>query len=465
MTPTGTAVRLSRTSSPGDGVIPPVRIVHVGLGAFHRAHQAWYTAHAADAADWGIAAFTGRSPEAARALAEQDGLFTLIERGPRDDRFEIVRSLVEAYPGSDLETFTDLLSRPEVAILTMTLTEAGYRLGADGLPDLADAAVASDLDVLPTGLADSGVALATLAPTTALGRVILGLESRRRAGGPGIAIIPCDNLPENGAVVRGALLWLADAISPRLAAWMREHVAVVSTSVDRITPRTTEADRVVAQDLSGFVDDAVVVTEPFSDWVLSGEFPSGRPDWGSAGARFVDDIRPWESRKLWMLNGAHTALAALGAVRRHVFVSDAMTDPVCRDLVERLWDDDARQLPEVEVETYRAALVERFSNPRLEYRLVQIAQNSATKVRVRILPVASAERRAGRSADGCAAAVAAWILAVRGGYTSAPDGMPADASTMSILGFLDATLGADPQFCAAVDAATIRLNENRRNPS
>jgi fructuronate reductase len=449
--------RLSRASSPDDGPIPRVRIVHLGLGAFHRAHQAWYTAHASDAADWGIAAVTGRSPDAAETLAAQDGLFTLIERGPAADRVEIVRSIVEAHAGSDLAAFRELLARPDVAILTMTVTEAGYRLGADGVPDLGDVAVASDIAILRAGLSAPDTSLTDLAPTTALGRVLLGLEARRRADAPDIAIVPCDNLPENGELVRRAMLWLADAVSPRLASWIRSHVSVVSTSVDRITPRPTDADRAQAHELTGFVDDAAVVTEPFSDWVLCGGFPSGRPDWASAGARFVDDIGPWEARKLWMLNGAHSTLAAIGPVRGHLLVSDAIADPVCRDLVERLWDEDERHLPDLDLARYRASLVERFANPRIEHRLEQIAQDATTKLRVRIVPVAHAERATGRSATGCAAAIAAWIVSVRRGHAAAPDEVSTDASTTAFVTFLDAGLGVDAVFCTTVDAAVVHL--------
>lgn len=458
MTDILSTVRLSRAVCPGDGRVPPVRIVHLGLGAFHRAHQAWYTAHASDSAGWGIVAFTGRSPEAADILAAQDGLFTLIERGPLTDQSQVVRSIVDARPGSDLESFTALLARPEVAILTMTLTEAGYRLGADGLPNLGDAAVASDVAILREALADPRGRLADAAPTTALGRVILGLEARRRAGGPAIAVVPCDNLPDNGEVVRRALRRLADEVSPQLWSWIRDHVSVVSTSVDRITPRPTDADRAEARALTGFVDDAAVVTEPFSDWVLCGEFPAGRPDWGTAGARFVDDIGPWEARKLWMLNGAHTALAALGGVRGHLLVSDAIADPTCRELVERLWDEDERHLPDLELASYRASLVERFANPRIEHRLEQIAQDAVTKLRVRVVPIALAERGAGRSAAGSAAVIAAWILSVRHGLFAAIEHISSTSSSDHFVAFLDERLGADAPFCDAVETAAVQLN-------
>jgi fructuronate reductase len=471
--------RLSRTTSPDVGPIPPVRIVHMGLGAFHRAHQAWYTAHSSDAADWGIVAITGRSPDAAVALAAQDGLFTLVERGPLADRFEIIRSIVDAHPGSDLRVFIDLLARRDITMVTMTLTEAGYRLGHDGLPDLTDAAVAADIAILRAALADSAgdsaaasARLRSAAPSTALARLLLGLEGRRRADGPGIAIVPCDNLPDNGSLVQHAVQWLANEVSPSLATWIGTHTSFVSTSVDRITPHPTDSDRAEVQRLIGLRDEVAVVTEPFSDWVLCGAFPSGRPEWESAGARFVDDIRPWEDRKLWMLNGAHSALAALGAVRGRRLVSEAIADPVCLELVNRLWDEDARHLPDLDLVQYRASLLERFANPRIEHRLDQIAQDAATKLRVRIVPVAAAERSAGRSAEGCAAVLGAWVLAVRHGHSRPPKsssahGSPDTWSAQDFVAYLDPRLGADTAFCAAVDSAAARLNAHiaHRTPS
>jgi fructuronate reductase len=159
----------------------PIRIVHLGLGAFHRAHQAWYTAHAPDHADWGIAAFTGRSPELATALSNQDGLYTLVERGPDGDRDEIVDSIVEAREGADLPRLLELFRSEALAIVTLTVTEAGYRLRADGSPDLDDPALAADLELLTAGLAAS-TPLDEPHPATTLGRLLLALETRRRSG-------------------------------------------------------------------------------------------------------------------------------------------------------------------------------------------------------------------------------------------------------------------------------------------
>lgn len=401
--------RLGRAALPGSA-LPPVRIVHLGLGAFHRSHQAWYTARAADAADWGIAAYTGRRPEAAKVLEAQECVYTLVERAADHDRFTPVGSIVRAVPGDDVDDFAATVADPAVAILTVTVTEAGYRLDTDGAPDMGDPEVRADVALLRDLFAGTE---SRARPRTALGRMLFGLEHRRRSGGPPIAVVPCDNLPDNGGVVQRALARLAELVD--LGIDPLADFAFVSTSVDRITPRLgpDDADRVARS--TGHLDAAPVVAEPFSDWVLSGDFPSGRPAWESAGARFVDDIASWEHRKLWLLNGAHTLLAAAGPLRGHTTVAEAIADPVCRVQVEVLWDEATRQLPDLDLPAYRAALIARFANPRIEHRLAQIAEDSGTKIRLRVVPVAVGERRAGRPATGAAGAIAAWILAERPG--------------------------------------------------
>jgi fructuronate reductase len=467
--PAPIATRLTRDAL--DLTEPPERIVHLGLGAFHRAHQAWYTAHASDADQSGIVAFTGRSRDLVDRLSGQDGLFTLVERGGDGDRLEVVPSIVRVEAGDDVPAFVAAVADPRVAILTLTITEAGYRLAADGTPDPADPVVASDLALLRVALAGDrsagpSAAAASACPETALGRILLALDARRNAGAGPIAIVSCDNLPDNGGLLRHALADLAGRISSDLAGWLAQSVSVVSTSVDRITPAIdVESESAAVAEASGWRDAAPVVTEPFSDWVLSGAFPAGRPRWEAAGARFVEDLEPWENRKLWMLNGAHTVLATFGRTRGHALVSTAIEDPTCRRLVEALWDDDARQLPGLGLAEYRASLLERFRNPRIEHRLAQIAQDSTTKVRLRIVPVALGERAAGRSAGGCASAIAAWMIGVIQGFAPTPGGLEAttlvslDASArQALLSALDERLAADVPFATRVASAIAELD-------
>ena len=341
---TSTATLLSR-SVPGvvGATAAPVRIVHLGLGAFHRAHQAWYTATVDTAQEWGIAAFTGRNPQAANELAPQDGLFTMIERSVAGDTASIVTSIVDAVDGSRLDRLLELLAAPTTSIVTLTITEAGYRLTPDGMPNRADSAVVADIEWLSTNLADGIPSSLDRGPTSSLGRLVLGLEARRLAGAGPIAIVPCDNMPDNGKFVATGVLAMAAEVSDDLAAWIEKSVSFVSTSVDRITPRTTPDDLETAEALTGLRDNAAVVTEPFSDWVLSGEFPAGRPHWENAGARFVDEIEPFERRKLWLLNGAHSLLAYAGRLRGQHPFRQRITEICVLDLLEQRLGLDIRK--------------------------------------------------------------------------------------------------------------------------
>lgn len=386
---------------------PPVRIVHLGLGAFHRSHQAWYTSQAGDAADWGIAAFTGRRPDAAVALAEQDGLFTLVERADSGDTFAVVGSIVEAADGADVQRLAELVAAPATAMVTLTVTEAAYRLGADGQLDTTASDVASDLALLASG---SGK------PSTPLGRLVFALGARRAAGAGPIAVVCCDNLANNGTVAHNAVTGLAAAWDADLAAWVEANVSFVGTSVDRITPRTTEADIAAVEAACGYHDNSPVVAEPFTNWVLSGEFPAGRPRWEDAGAVFVDHIEPFENRKLWLLNGAHSLLAYAGQLRGHTTVAEALADPQCRKAVESFWDEAEANLSgaaaggaDLQIPAYRDALLDRFSNARIAHHLAQIAMDGSTKLRMRAVPVLQAERAQGRSGAAAALMIAAWM--------------------------------------------------------
>nr|WP_246335586.1 hypothetical protein [Microcella alkalica] len=254
---------------------------------------------------------------------------------------------------------------------------------------------------------------------------------------------------------------MADAVSDDLTRYVTDVVSFVSTSVDRITPATRDADIATVAELSGWDDRAPVVTEPFSDWVLSGGFPSGRPAWEQAGARIVDDIRPFERRKLWLLNGAHSLLAYAGPARGHETVHEAIADAACRASVERFWDEAEAHLPaDLDVPAYRAALLERFENPRIEHRLAQIGRDGSMKLRVRAVPVLRAELAAGRSGEGAASAIAAWMDA------AALDTLPPDPaeeevaaaaaardSSRALLGFLDPELADDSAALAVVEAS------------
>lgn len=471
------AARTLNSATYDAGVRAPVRIVHLGLGAFHRAHQARYT-QLVGGNKWGIAAFTGRSATAAKELAPQDGLFTLVERGAEGDSFTVVDSIVEVHDGADLTALTSLLERSSTAVVTLTITEAGYKLApgsGDPRLDSADTAVVADAAALIAHFADAGRDGAPMTPdgrgvTTAAGRLVAGLAARRDADGWPLAIVSCDNLSGNGAAARASVVGMAELVDPPLAAWIRENVSFVDTSIDRITPRTTDADRAAVAEATGYADVSPVVTEPFSSWVLQGEFPAGRPDWQEAGAVFVEDLEPFERRKLWLLNGAHSLMAYAGQLRGHATVAQALADPVVSGWVEGFWDAASAHLtdPELDIPGYRAALRERFGNPRIAHHLAQIAMDGSVKLAMRAVPVYLAERGAGRDGDAALRLLAAWAdqsaaQAAAGIQISDPTsaeletilgqaGGDAKAQTAALLRLVDAELAGDKTAVAAVHA-------------
>jgi len=391
---------------PERGTLPPVRVVHLGLGGFFRAHQAWYTGAADDADDWGIAAFTGRSRGLAEVLNRQQGLYTLVVRGPERDDMEVQRAVSQAHPGSDLPAWSEYLARPDVAVVTLTVTEAAYARRPEGTPDLDREDVRADIAAIRRG---DPVA-------TVPGRLVAGLAARRAADAGPLAVVSCDNVPGNGRLTADVVTALAEAAEPALAVWIRDHVSFVDTMVDRITPHTTDDDVHAVAERTGWHDEVPVVTEPFTEWVLSGAFPAGRPQWDTAGAAFVDDVHPYETRKLLLLNAAHSLLAYAGSERGHETIAEAMQDDECRRWLDQWWDEAVRYvpLPEQELADYRAALVERFTNPRIRHTLAQIAADGSQKLPIRLLPVLRGERESGRMPPGAVRILAAWIDHLRG---------------------------------------------------
>ncbi|MEE6271952.1 mannitol dehydrogenase family protein [Georgenia wangjunii] len=404
---TAPVTRLSRYL--GNGRPPaPVRIVHLGLGNFFRAHQAWYTEHAPDAAEWGIAAFTGRRPDAARALAPQDGLYTLVVRTAESDELEVIGSVSAVHAAADNPAWLDYLRAEETSIITLTVTEAGYLRGSDGGLDLGHPDVRADI----TALRSDPTAPARTTP----GRLLAGLIARRTADAGPITVLPCDNLPGNGEVVARVVRDLAEQVEPTLLPWLDSDVDFATSMVDRITPATTDADRATVVERLGVEDVAPVPTEPFSEWVIEGAFRAGRPRWEDAGAQVVADVAPYERRKLFLLNGSHSLLAYAGSIRGHETVAEAIADPVCRTWVEQWWDDASPHvgLPAEDITTYRADLLSRYGNPRIQHLLAQIARDGSQKLPIRVVPALRGERAAGNLPGGAVAAVAAWVAHLRG---------------------------------------------------
>ena len=370
----------------------------MGLGAFHRAHQAYYTHRAEQLSgeQTGIHAFTGRKPDAADTLAAQGFGYTLIERGADGDRLELIDTIRAASAGSDAQAWRDAWLVDELQLVTLTITEAGYRVTADDLP-----------------------ALQAGHPGSAMSRLLYGLQIRRRAGLGPVAVVSCDNLASNGEVLARTVRELAGRWDEELASWIETSVGFPSTMVDRITPATTDADRELAtrwlceQGSAQRVDNMPVVCEPFTEWVIAGAFPAGRPAWEQAGVTFVDDVAPYEQRKLWLLNAGHSMLAYYGLALGHATIDQTMADPRCTELLEALWSAAGEVLPfpAEEIERASEALRLRFRNPRIRHNLIQIAGDGSQKLPNRTLGIYRARRRAGLPLDpGTPATLAGWLV-------------------------------------------------------
>ncbi|MCK9899624.1 oxidoreductase [Parafrankia colletiae] len=451
------------------GPAAPVRLVHLGLGSFFRAHQAWYTDRASDTAGWGIAAFTGRRPGVAAALAAQDGLYTLVTRGADVDDVAVVRSVSRAHPSTDHDAWLGHLGSPDVRVVTLTITEAGYLRGAGGGLDATNPRLTADIAALR---ADPRAPV-----VSAPARLVAGLLARRSQDAGPLTLVPCDNLPRAGSVLAAVLWELAATVNPDLPDWMDGRIDVAETVVDRITPRPTDADRRAVLAATGIDDHAPVATEPFTEWVLAGDFPGGRPAWESAGAVFTDDVTPFENRKLWLLNGAHSLLAYAAPPRRHTTVAEAVADPVCREWLGEWWDTCERHLalPAPAVAAYREALLDRFANPRIRHELAQIATDGSQKLPARILPVLRREREHARLPAAAVTALGAWLAHLRGSGPPVTDVRAAQLVALAagslgdavprLLATLDPALPDDTELVGAVRAQARSMLAGRMSPA
>jgi fructuronate reductase len=448
------SARLTRTAGHGRPA-PPVRLVHLGLGNFFRAHQCWYTEHAPDAADWGHAAFSGRGRgDLVQRLNRQDGVYTLVTRAAAGDTFEVISSLSKAHAAQEHRAWLDYFRSPDLSVVTLTVTEAGYLRGPDGGLDADRPEVQADL----AALRDDPTTLVRTTPA----RLVAGLAARRAADAGAVALVPCDNVPGNGAIAGRVVRDMARLLDPGLLDWLDASLAVVTTAVDRITPRPASGEARHVAEATGFDDSCPVATEPFREWVLSGSFPAGRPAWQDAGATFTDDVTPFEHRKLWLLNGGHSLLAYAGSIRGHATVAQAVADDTCRQWLEQWWQVASRHLdqPEADLEAYRRALLDRFANPRMHHQLAQIGADGSQKLPIRVVPVLRAERCEGRLPTGATLVLAAWICCLRGLGTPVSDvreqvvvplanGRLRDA-VPGVLRSLDPALGDDVDLVAAV---------------
>lgn len=390
-------------------------IVHLGLGAFMRGHLAAYNDDALAAGGdlaWGISGVSLRHADTRDALAPQQGLYTLALRdadaqGAPRQQLRVIGSLCESLVApEDPATVLGRIASPAARIVSVTVTEKGYcHDPASGTLRLTDPDIAHDLEH-------------AAAPRTAVGFIGHGLALRRKRGLGGLTLMSLDNLPANGRVLRGLVLAFARALDdPALVDWIDTSCSFPCSMVDRIVPRTTDADREQIAAALGVHDAWPVVAEPFIDWVLEDRFVAGRPAW--PGVRYVAthaDVAAWERLKLRMVNGAHSALAYLGVVGGWATVDAAMAQPALRRFLDTMLRDEIEPTltGAVVPPGYRERLLQRFANPALAHRCAQIAMDGSQKIPQRLLATLRDRLAAHAPIDRLALALAAWLHFLRG---------------------------------------------------
>ncbi|TQS74036.1 mannitol dehydrogenase family protein [Rhodobacteraceae bacterium] len=379
-----------------------VGIVHLGLGAFHKAHQAALTdlAIAASGGDWRILGVSLRSPKACDQLAPQNGLYTLISKGAEGVNARVIGAIADAIcSAEDPEPALAAMAAPATKIVSLTVTEKAYGLDRVNRGcDITHPAVAADLATPRT-------------PHGVLGLLVEALRRRRADNVAPFSVLSCDNLPDNGQLLRGAVMDFARRLDRDLASWIAENVAFPCTMVDRITPPATQATLDHAQALTGCTDLAATETESFCQWVIEDHFPQGRPDWAAAGVIFTDEVATFEAMKLRMLNGSHSMLAYAGFHAGARFVRDVMAHQRLSRLVRRHLSSAAATLPAmngINLDDYAQALATRFANPELAHETFQIAMDGSEKMPQRIFAAVADARTNDVDIRPFAFATAAW---------------------------------------------------------
>ncbi len=386
-------------------------IVHLGLGAFARAHLAAVNDDALDAGaplEWGIHGVSLRHADVRDALVPQQGLYSLGLRDAAGAQVRIIGSLVScAVAPEDPQAVVSAIAHADTRIVSLTVTEKGYcHDSATRALNFAHPDIAHDL-------ADA------VTPRSAVGSVVRGLQARRADAGRPLALLSLDNLPANGDTLRGLVLAFAERVDVELERWIERECTFPNSMVDRIVPRTTDADLVAAQSALGVRDAAAVVAEPFLAWAVEDRFAAGRPDWSAGGAKFVARAEPFERLKLRLLNGAHSAIAYFGVQAGWATVHAAVAQPALRHFIDALLRDEvaptlADELPGFDLDDYRAQLLQRFGNPALAHRTQQIAMDGSQKLPQRWLNTVRDRLAAGAPIEQLALVLAAWCTHLRG---------------------------------------------------
>jgi len=390
----------------------PGSIVHIGVGGFHRAHQAVYLDDLlaqGGSREWGLCG-VGLLPHDARmrdVMRAQDCLYTVVERGAAGDRARVVGSIGSfLFAPDDPEAVIEKMASPGCRIVSLTITEGGYYIN-EGTGEFNDAHpdIRRDLEH-------------PHAPTGAFGYLAEALERRRGRDLAPFTVMSCDNLQGNGDIARKMFLAFAERRDPQLARWIAEKGAFPNGMVDRITPATTDAHRALVRDSFGIIDGWPVVTEPFKQWVIEDHFPLGRPAWERVGAQMVSDVHPYEMMKIRLLNASHQALCYIGMLLGYSYADETMADADIRALVEHMMNDEVTPLlppvPGIDLAQYKRTVIERFANPTLRDQLARIGTEGSARIPKFVLPSILERLSRGGPMRALTFTVAAWFRYLTG---------------------------------------------------
>lgn len=382
-------------------------IVHLGIGAFHRAHQAWYTDAVLNSVggDWGIIGCSLRSDSVSNQLDPQDGLYTILERSA-EDKTQIIGAVTQVLVAPQKpQAVIDAIAAPSIKIISLTVTEKGYcHFPATGELNFEHPDIAFDLGNITQ-------------PKSAIGYIVAGLMARKEKGLPGLTVLSCDNLPNNGKVVGKCVIGFAEKISAELASWIKRNVTFPCSMIDRIVPATTPTDISNFENTFGYQDTGMVVAEPFSQWVIEDNFIQGRPAWETVGATLVAQVEIYELIKLRLLNGTHSLLAYSGYLAGKATIADVMRDATLTKACKAYMALAASTLEapvDFDLAHYQAQLVERFANPGLQHRTWQIAMDGSQKIPQRWLGTLTDAASKGTDIKLFAFALAAWMKYISG---------------------------------------------------
>jgi mannitol 2-dehydrogenase len=444
-------------------------VVHIGVGGFHRAHQAVYLDELARSGEtgWGLVGVGLHSPQIGEVLADQDRLYLVVERDAREDRAAVVGVMCRYLLGpDDPEAVLEVLADERTRVVTLTITGTSYLIDPHtGEFEDDDEEVRSDLED-------------PAHPDTVFGYLVEALDRRRRSGTAPFTVLSCDNMPGNGAAARTAIVSFARLRDQDLADWIEEQVAFPGSMVDRITPATTpeQRDELVA-DL-GVADRWPVVTEPFRQWIVEDSFCNGRPPLERVGVQLVDDVAPYEAMKTRLLNAGHTALGYLGYLAGHRTTDEAVADPAFRSFLTTMMAEEIvpglPDVPGIDLEDYQQTLVERLANPRMGDQLARLCRRGSTKIPNYVLPSIRAAMADGRPHDLLDLAVAGWLRFLRG-YDYAGAEVPVEGPRKHLIDVARSSgadprpllaerevfgdLGTDPAFVAGIEAQLLVLEE------